>query len=353
MPAQRVVMLQIAQLFALLHFVERGLCDVEVALVDQLRHLAIEERQQQRADVRTVDVGVGHDDDVVVAELVDVEVLAAFDAATERRDQRADLRARKHLFEARALDVEDLSAQRKNRLEAAIAPLLRTAARRVTLYDVELALGCILALAVRELAGKSARIEDALSLHHLARTPGRLAGTRREHRLFDDALAGLWILFEVLAELLVDDALDDAFDLARHQFVFGLGGKRWIRVLHRYDGGEPLTHVLAPERVLEIFEELLARPVLVDNTCQRRPEACQVRTPVTVEHVVGVGKNRLVIGVAPLHGDLHVDAVFDGAEIDDLIVKRRLLLVERLDELANAAFELVRDLLAVAPLVFQ
>jgi hypothetical protein len=57
--------------------VERRLGDVEIALLDELRHLPIEERQQQRADVRAVHVGVGHDDDLVVAQLVDVEIVAA------------------------------------------------------------------------------------------------------------------------------------------------------------------------------------------------------------------------------------------------------------------------------------
>jgi hypothetical protein len=43
-----------------------------VTAFDQDRHLPVEERQQQRADVRAVDVGVGHDDDAVIAQLVDV-----------------------------------------------------------------------------------------------------------------------------------------------------------------------------------------------------------------------------------------------------------------------------------------
>jgi hypothetical protein len=70
--------------------IERRLGDIEVAALDQLRHLPVEEGQQQRADVGAVDVGVGHDDDLVVAQLLDVEVVAA-DAGAERRDQRADL----------------------------------------------------------------------------------------------------------------------------------------------------------------------------------------------------------------------------------------------------------------------
>jgi hypothetical protein len=59
--------------------------------------------------VAAVDVGVGHQDDLVVAKLLDVEAALA-DAAAERRDERADLGAREHLVEARALDVQDLPA---------------------------------------------------------------------------------------------------------------------------------------------------------------------------------------------------------------------------------------------------
>src|SRR5262245_20840609 len=45
-----------------------GLCDVDVTAVDQLMHLTIKERQQQRSDMRSVDVGVRHDDDAVIAQ---------------------------------------------------------------------------------------------------------------------------------------------------------------------------------------------------------------------------------------------------------------------------------------------
>ena len=73
----------------LLHLVEGRLRDVDVAVLDQLGHLTVKERQKQCADVRAVNVRVGHDDDAVVAELGDVEVLA--DVGAERERQHADL----------------------------------------------------------------------------------------------------------------------------------------------------------------------------------------------------------------------------------------------------------------------
>ena len=50
--------------------VERRHGEIEMAALDQLRHLPVEEGDQQRGDMGAVDVGVGHDDDLVVAQLV-------------------------------------------------------------------------------------------------------------------------------------------------------------------------------------------------------------------------------------------------------------------------------------------
>src|SRR5690606_38111463 len=118
---------------------EGRLRDVDVSALDELTHLPVEERQQQRADVRSVDVGVRHDDDAVVPQLRRIELVCA-DAAAERGDQRADLLAAEHLVEAGLLDVEDLALDREHGLEPAIAALLGRTTCRFTLDDVDLAL---------------------------------------------------------------------------------------------------------------------------------------------------------------------------------------------------------------------
>ena len=83
-------------LLADLDLVERGLGDVDVSPLDQFRHLAIEERQEQRPDVRAVDVGIGHHDDAVIAQLVRV-VLFLAETASQRGDKRGDLRGGEEL----------------------------------------------------------------------------------------------------------------------------------------------------------------------------------------------------------------------------------------------------------------
>ena len=112
---------------ALGDFVERRLGDVEIALLDQLRHLAIEEGQEQGADMGTIDISIGHDDDLVIAQLLVIDLVAA-DTGAERRDQRADLFRAEHPVKTGPLDIEDLAAQRQHGLVFPVASLLGRAA---------------------------------------------------------------------------------------------------------------------------------------------------------------------------------------------------------------------------------
>ena len=60
-----------------------------MAGVDHRAHLGEEECHQQRCDMGAVDIRVGHDDDLVIAQVVDVELCA--DADAERLAQIVDL----------------------------------------------------------------------------------------------------------------------------------------------------------------------------------------------------------------------------------------------------------------------
>ena len=77
----RVVARPVA-LLAHLDSIQGRLRDVDVALADQVGHVAEEEGQQERRDVVAVRVGVHQQDDFAVAQAVDVELLA--DAAADR-----------------------------------------------------------------------------------------------------------------------------------------------------------------------------------------------------------------------------------------------------------------------------
>ena len=108
--------------------VEWGRSDVEVSALDHLRHKAIEECHDQRVDVRTIDVGVGHDDNLIVTQLVDIGLAVAFAFYAKAYANRLDdVHHRLGLEDAMPLDlldVQDLTTQRQDGLEMAIATLL-------------------------------------------------------------------------------------------------------------------------------------------------------------------------------------------------------------------------------------
>ena len=183
-------------LLVLADLIERRLRDVDVPVVDERLHVAVEEREEQRADMRAVHVCIGHDDDLAVAALREVKLLA--DARAERRDHRADLGIGKDLVEACLLHVEDLAAQREDRLEPSVASLLCRAACRVALDDVDLALVGILDGAVRELAGEAGDLERVLAARQLTCLACRLAGARRHECLVEHLFRDGGVLLEVL-----------------------------------------------------------------------------------------------------------------------------------------------------------
>ena len=131
-----LVVIAILHVFALRHLVQRRHADIHVPVGDQPAHIAIEEREQNRADVRAALIRVGQDDYLVVFQMRKIEVLA--DARAQRGDHRTDFLVRQHLIQTLFLGVQRLSAQRKNRLKATVAPLLGAAAGRITLHDEQL-----------------------------------------------------------------------------------------------------------------------------------------------------------------------------------------------------------------------
>ena len=61
-------------------------------------HVAEQQREQQRGDVLAVDVGIGHQHDLVIAQLGEIEVVV--DAGAQRGDQRLHLVVLQHLVDA-------------------------------------------------------------------------------------------------------------------------------------------------------------------------------------------------------------------------------------------------------------
>src|SRR5262249_37505771 len=148
-----------------------------------------------------------------VAQPVDLELVAE-EAGADRADDRLDLLVVEDAVDRRFLDVEDLAAQRQDRLMA--EPALLGGAAGGVAFDQE-QLGLVARrplLAVRELGGQAAALERRLAPHQVARLARRLARAQRVHRLAEDRARDRRRLLEARAQALADDGLDDRLRFA-------------------------------------------------------------------------------------------------------------------------------------------
>ena len=115
--------------------IKRCLRDEDMALLDQLREVPIEEGEQQRLDVRAVHVRVGHDDHLAVAKVVEHRIRRVRHMGIDAEGHRdvVHLGIAVELGRIHLEGVEDLALQRKDRLVLAIAALFRAAAGGVAL----------------------------------------------------------------------------------------------------------------------------------------------------------------------------------------------------------------------------
>ena len=197
MVVERFVVLNVNFAAALCDLVQRRLRDEEMAVFDNLRHLAIEECQQQCADMRPVDVSVGHDHNLVIAQLFNVEIFAA-NARAHGLNERAHFLGRKHPVKTGALDVQDFTLQRQNRLIMAVATLLCRTTCGVAFDQEQFGLCRVFFLTVGQLAGQRRNAHDRFAAR-LARFTGGFAGGGGVNDLLDHGARMARIFFKPLA----------------------------------------------------------------------------------------------------------------------------------------------------------
>ncbi len=306
-----------------------------MAALDELGHVAEEEGEQQGADVRAVDVGVGHEDELAVAEARGVEVFLA-DAAAEGGDHGADFLVAEHLVVACFFDVEDLAFEREDGLEFAVAALLGGAAGGFALDEVELAAVGLALGAVGEFAWQPAAVERAFATGQVAGLACGFAGACGFDGLVDDLAGDLGVAVEKGAEALVDEGLDGAGDVGV-ELALGLAFELGLREFDGDDDDEAFADVVAGEAFLVVLEEAEGFAGGVDGAGEGGFEAGEMGAAVDGVDVVGEGEDGLGVGVVVLEGDLHGDVVALGLHVDGLLVEDGLALVEELDELGDAA----------------
>ena len=288
--------------------------------------------------MRTVDVGIGHDEDFVVAHLGDVELIP--DAGAQRRDDRHQLVVAVHAVGAGFLNVEHLAPQRQNRLDVRIAPLLGRASGRVALHNEQLGLAGVFFVAVGQLAGHAVCLQRALAAHQVARFLRRGARAGGLGRFLQNCLGDGRVFLKILAQRLVHKAGDQRLDVGVAQLGLGLALELRLLQFHADDRDQTLAHVGAFEVVVLILQNAFGARVLVEHAGQAQLEALLVGAALRRVDVVGKAEHQLVEAVAVLHRDLGHCAVRFAFHIDDLRVQRAQIaaLLQVGDEFLDAAF---------------
>ena len=261
-----------------------------------------------------VHIGIGHDDDPVVAAFAHVEVV--IHSAADGGDQRLDLLVFEHFVPAGLFNVQKFASNRQDRLEGAVASLLGGTACRVSLDDVEFTDVGILAGAVRQLAGEGEALQRSFALDQFACLAGRFAGVGGHNRLHHDVLRHLRILLHEGPETLVDHRIDNSLHFIVAEFRFGLSFELRIGNLHADDGGEAFAGVLAGHSLVAL-QKVCAFRVAVDRAGERRLEAGKMRAAFKRVDVVRIRIDRGREGVVVLHGHFDVQTVLGLVHVDD------------------------------------
>ena len=281
--------------------------------------------------MRAVDIGIGHDDDFVVAQFLDIEFVAA-NARAQRHNQRADLIGGQHFVKARPFDIQNLAAQRQNRLIFTRPALLGRSARRITLHDEELGFGRVFFLTIGEFPRQGADVQRRLAPRQIAGFASRFARRSGLDDFHHDLLGFFGMLFKPFGQFLCHQTFDHGTNLGRDQLVFGLGREFRVRHFDRQNTGQPLTRIIARDRDFLFLRNAAFGRVFVDHTGERATKACQMGATIALGDVVGKAEDILVIAVIPLHRGFDRDAVFLGDGIDRLGDLRGTGAIEVLDK---------------------
>ena len=350
--AELAVVLHILLFFPPGDLVKRRLGDVDITALHQLEHLTAEEGQKEGPDVGSIDVSIGHDDDLVVADLFDFEspfLIPVADAGADRGDHRLDLLVLENLVETGLFHVDELTADRQDRLSATVAALLGGAAGGVTLDDVKFALGGVAGRAVGQFSGETAAGHGRLA-HRVAGPPCRFAGAGGVEDFLDHFLGERGVLFEKLRKSLVNDGADDTLDLVVDELFLRLRAEAGVRMFHRNDRDNSFAAIFSGDRGILVLEQFVCLGVVIKGTGQRGAEAGKVRPAVTIRNRVGKTEHILVIVTGVLQHDIGVALVFGGlavvidldhalaAEADGLFVDEFLVFTKLADEFDDSVF---------------
>jgi len=299
-------------------------------------HVLEEEREQEGADVGAVHVRVRHQDDLAVAGLREVEGAAR--AGSDHLDDGGALGVLQHVRGRGLLDVEDLAADGKERLELRVARVLGGAEGALALDDEQLGAFHVGAPAVGQLGGERGGLQRVLPPRDLLVEARGDPGTHLAHDLLQEEARLLLLLPAARGQDGLEFPLDDARDDAAHgggaEDLLGLALELRFGEAHGDHGGQARHDVVLLDPAVACGD-LQAPRVALDGRSHRLQEGLletgEMGTALRRGDDVDEGPDCRVVPRAPPHGDVDVALPLDlaGPEV--------ALRVEVLDRLGEGA----------------
>ncbi len=103
-----IIILDVSLLLSGGQLVKRRLSDINMAALDEFRHLPVKKREQQCPDMRPINIRIRHNDDTVIAQPADIEVIRP-DPGSKRCNERANLIRRQHLVETGLFNIQNFA----------------------------------------------------------------------------------------------------------------------------------------------------------------------------------------------------------------------------------------------------
>ena len=270
----------------------------------------------------------------MISELFDIELVAY--PRAERDDERVELVIAVYLIGSRLLDVEHFAPHGKYCLKARVAPLYRGACSAVALDDVYLAQRRVTLVAVLKLIGHLPALKPGLAADGLLGLSRGLARAVCHHRLFEYGLGRRGMLLKIYRQLVVHDRVYKRSYIGVAELLLGLSLKLRLRQLHGYDRRDALAHIVAGDLIVAL-DDVVLLPVGVYDSRERGLEARLVHAAFGGVYVVCEGDEIFAISVVILQGYLGYRVALLAGEIDNVLMYRRLVLVEPCDEFLYAA----------------
>ena len=201
-----------------------------------------------------VDIGLRHDDDLVVPELFEIKLVS--DACAEGCDDGLELIVAVDLVGARLFDVQHLAPEGKDCLEAGVPTLRGRAAGGVALDDVNFGECGVCVVAVAQLVGHLPGLKSCLAADCLFCLARRLSGAVCHHCLIENRARHRRVFLQELRELLGDDVADKRADRGVAELCLGLSFKLRVGQLDGDNRGQAFAHILAGNLVVLLDDAL-------------------------------------------------------------------------------------------------